>query len=79
MLLPVIEQLLGVLDDGNGIGADDARETGFGGLRTLSCLAYHEHGDAKRRRFFLNASGVRDDQVSAAHQRKKRQIVERGE
>jgi len=36
----------------------DFLETGFGGLRTLGCLAHHEHGDAKRRRFFLNVSPI---------------------
>lgn len=52
--------------------ANRARRHGFG---AFGGFAHDQHGLAQRRRFFLNAAAVGEDDVGAAHQVHKGQIL----
>src|SRR5438132_14138173 len=71
----VFEQLLDMTDDGVRSCADNAREPGLRSLRPLCCFAEYEHWYTQRRRFLLDPSRIREDQIGTAHVGEKRKIT----
>ncbi|EEF93743.1 hypothetical protein CATMIT_01622, partial [Catenibacterium mitsuokai DSM 15897] len=73
----VAQQTADALADQLAVGTDQAHRAGGHRFRPLGGVAHHQHRLAQRRRFFLDAAGVGEDDVGAVHQVHERQVVQR--
>ncbi len=64
----VIEEERRFGEDALRVGADEACSSGVDGFGPFGFLAHDEDGFAERGGFFLNAAGVGEDEVAAAHE-----------
>src|SRR5207247_7470856 len=78
MSMPIAQQLFRMLDNCIASRADDAGEPSLRGLGALGGLTENEYGNPERRRFLLDPSRVRKDQIGPKHVRDKRDITEAG-
>ena len=72
-----VEEPRGLGHDARPVGADEAHRAGLDRLRALGGLAHHEHGLAERGRLLLDAAGIGEHQVRAAHEVDEGDVVQR--
>lgn len=75
----VVEDLSGFRDDAVFVRSNEFHGAGFDGFGALGFLAEDEDRFAEGGTFFLNAAGVGDEEIGAAHEVDERDVVERGD